>query len=140
MRFTCGLESIRISLFSNPFHFIRLIFRHSSQICSYRSSGYEHYESSVALSLATYKEEVGLFLDVAGTPRATIDIAEICELAPDGVTPLQPLKLVTDYRTLIATRVVEDILRDHPARDKIEDIIVSNDDFLFFTRDVNGED
>jgi hypothetical protein len=88
----------------------------------------------------SYKEEVGLFLDVAGTPRATIDIAEICELAPDGVTPLQPLRFVTDYRTLIATRVVEDILRDHPARDKIEDIIVSNDDFLFFTRDVNGED
>jgi hypothetical protein len=88
----------------------------------------------------SYKEEVGLFLDVAGTPRATIDIAEICELAPDGVTPLQPLKLVTDYRTLIATRVIEDILRDHPARDKIEDIIVSNDYFLFFTRDVNGED
>jgi hypothetical protein len=88
----------------------------------------------------SYKEEVGLFLDVAGTPRATIDIAEICELAPDGVTPLQPLKLITDYCTLIAVRVVEDILRDHPAQDKIEDIIVSNDDFLFFTRDVNCED
>jgi hypothetical protein len=88
----------------------------------------------------SYKEEVGLFFDVAGTPRATIDIAEICELATDGVTPLQPLKLVTDYRTLIAKRVVEDILSDHPARDKIEDIIVSNDEFLFFTRGVNGED
>jgi hypothetical protein len=88
----------------------------------------------------SYKEEVGLLLDVAGTPRATIDIAEICELGVDGVTPLQPLKLLTDYRTLIATRVIEDILRDHPARDKIEDIIVVQDDLLFFTRDVNGED
>jgi hypothetical protein len=88
----------------------------------------------------SYKDEVGIFLDVAGTPRATINIAEICELAPDGVTPIQPLKLITDYRTLIVTRVVEDILRDHPVQDKIEDIIVSNDDFLFFTRDVNGED
>jgi hypothetical protein len=88
----------------------------------------------------SYKEEVGLFLDVAGTPHATIDIAEICELATHGVTPLQPLKLITDYRTLIAERVVEDILSDHPAQDNIEDIIVSNDDFLFFTRDVNGED
>jgi hypothetical protein len=67
----------------------------------------------------SYKEEVGLFLDVAGTQRATILIAEICELGADGVTPFQPLKLVTDYRTLIATRIVEDILRDHPARDKI---------------------
>jgi hypothetical protein len=70
----------------------------------------------------SYKEEVGLFLDVAGTPRATIDIAEICELATDGVSPLQPLTLVTDYRTLIAKRVVEDIFSDHPARDKIEDL------------------
>jgi hypothetical protein len=79
----------------------------------------------------SYKEEVVLFLDVSGTPRATINIAETCELAADGVTPLQPLKLVTDYRTLIATRVIEYILRDHPARDKMEDIIVVKKDFLF---------
>jgi hypothetical protein len=82
-----------------------------------------------------YKEEVGLFLDVAAAPCATIDIDKLCELAADNITPVQPLSLVSDYRTIIATRVVEDILKDHPAKDKINNLVVNQDAFLFFTRE-----
>jgi hypothetical protein len=88
----------------------------------------------------SYKEEVGLFLNATGAPRTTIDCDGLCELVADNITPFQPLSLVTGYHMIITTRVVEDILKDHHAKDKITDLIVDQDGFLLFTRDVNGED
>jgi hypothetical protein len=88
----------------------------------------------------SYKEEIGLFLDVAGTPSTTLDIADFCETDdPDGLIPSQPLSLRHNWRQLIADRIVDDILQDHVAQATIKAILDINT-FVLFSRDRNGEE
>jgi hypothetical protein len=63
-----------------------------------------------------------------------------CEFAVDGVTVAVPYSLHTEWRSAIATRVIEDILYDHPHTEKIADILIKNDKFQVIRRDDNAED
>jgi hypothetical protein len=87
-----------------------------------------------------HKEAVTIYFDVEGTIRTSVDIAEICEFDTDGVAVAVPYSLRIGWRSAIATRVVEDILYDHPHKEKIADILIKNDKFQVIRRDDNAED
>jgi hypothetical protein len=45
----------------------------------------------------SFKEEIDVFLDVAGTARATIEITEFCETeGTDKLIPTQPLSILKE--------------------------------------------
>jgi hypothetical protein len=76
-----------------------------------------------------HKEAVTTYFDVEGTIQTSVDIVELCEFAADGITVDVPYSLRTDWRSAITTRVIEDILYDHPHREKIAEILIKNDKF-----------
>jgi hypothetical protein len=67
----------------------------------------------------SYNEAIGLFLYVKRTPRTTMDIAEFCEVGSDGITPKTPYSLKSDWKKILATRIVDETLCDHPAQENI---------------------
>jgi hypothetical protein len=72
---------------------------------------------------------VTIFLNVADTLNASIDLIDICEVDDDGTTFTLPYSLRTTFCTLIAKRVIEDILFDHPALAAITDALLVQDKF-----------
>jgi hypothetical protein len=87
-----------------------------------------------------HKEAMMIYFDVEGTIWTSVDIAELCEFAADVVTVAVPYSLRTDWRSVIATRVIQYILYDHPHKEKIADILIKNDKFQMIRRDDNAED
>jgi hypothetical protein len=87
-----------------------------------------------------HKEAVAIYFDVAGTVHTSVDIAEICDSAADGVAVAIPYSLRTAWRSSLATRVVEDIIYDHPLWDKISDVLVRDEKFQVIQCDNDAED
>jgi hypothetical protein len=87
----------------------------------------------------SHKVEVLLYLNVARTIRTSIEFLEICETEADGFTVSTPYALRTEWRTLIAQRVIEDILYDHWALDALTDALLVQDKFRILRHDGTGE-
>jgi hypothetical protein len=87
----------------------------------------------------SHKEQITLYLDVQGTVHACVDLVDICETEADGTTISLPYKLGTDWRTIIAQCVIDDILFDHHDLASITDLLLVQDKFRIFRRDDNGE-
>jgi hypothetical protein len=87
----------------------------------------------------SHKVEVLLYLNVARTIRTSIEILEICETEADGFTVSTPYALRTEWRTLIAQRVIEDILYDHRALDGLTDDLLVQDKYRILRHDGTGE-
>jgi hypothetical protein len=87
-----------------------------------------------------HKDALTIYFEVEGTIRTSVDIADLCEFDADGVTVAVPYSLRIERRSAIATRVVENILYDHPHKEKIADILIKNDKFQVIRRDDNAED
>jgi hypothetical protein len=79
-------------------------------------------------STMAHKEEVSIFLNVADTLTALIDLINICEV-DDGTTITMLYSLVTTFCTLIAKCVIKDIMFDHPALTAIIDALLVQDKF-----------
>jgi hypothetical protein len=87
----------------------------------------------------SHKVEVLLYLNVARTIRTSIELLEICETEADGFTVSTPYALSTEWRTLIAQRVIEDILYDHRALVALTDVLLVQDKFRILRHDGTGE-
>jgi hypothetical protein len=68
--------------------------------------------------------EVLLYLNVVRTIRSSIELVEICETDTDGITVSTWYALRTEWRTLIARRVIEDILDEHPDVVALTDVLL----------------
>jgi hypothetical protein len=77
----------------------------------------------------SHKVEVLLYLNVAWTIRTSIELLDMCETEADGFTVSTPYALRMEWRTLIAHRVIEDIIYDHRALDSLTDVLLVQDKF-----------
>jgi hypothetical protein len=84
----------------------------------------------------SHKAEVLLYLNVGRTIRTSIELIEICETEADGFTVSTPR---AEWRTLIAQRVIEDILYDHWALVALIDVLLVQDKFRILRHDGTGE-
>jgi hypothetical protein len=83
--------------------------------------------------------EVLLYFNVARTIRSSIELVEICETDTDGIAVSTPHALRTESRTLIARRVIEDILYDHPDLLALTDVLLVQDKFRILRHGGTGE-
>jgi hypothetical protein len=104
-----------------------------------------HHLSTFGFTISTmsYKEEIGIYFDAAGTMEAFIDISEICEMEvkADGTesdTIKQPYSIRSTWRTTLAQRVPDDLLTGHPLFKKIECLLITDDNFLITFRNPDG--
>jgi hypothetical protein len=87
----------------------------------------------------SHKVEVLLYLNVARTIRTSIELLEIYETEADGFTVSTPYDLRTEWRTLIAQQVIEDILYGHRALVALTDVLLVQDKFRILRHDGTGE-
>jgi hypothetical protein len=85
------------------------------------------------------KVEVLLYLNVAKTIRSSIELIEICKTEADGVTVSTLYALRIEWHTLIAQRVIEDILYNHRALVAITDVLLVQDKFRILRHDGTGD-
>jgi hypothetical protein len=87
----------------------------------------------------SHKVLVLLYLNVAQMIRTSIELLEICETEADGFTVSTPYALGTEWRTLIAHQVIEDIIYDHRALVALADVLLVQDKFRILRHDGTGE-
>jgi hypothetical protein len=89
------------------------------------------------------REEITLFCDIQGTLIGSIDLADFCEvdLHKDGkptTTATVPYSLRTNWRPLLAERVMEDLIIGHPRYTELERLFVAEDRFQVSRLTPNG--
>jgi hypothetical protein len=89
------------------------------------------------------REEITLFCDIQGTLIGSIDLADFCEvdLHKDGkptTTATVPYSLRTNWRPLLAERVMEDLVIGHPRYTELEQLFVAEDRFQVSRLTPNG--
>jgi hypothetical protein len=78
------------------------------------------------------KEEITLFCDLEGTLIGSIDIADFCEVEKDSSgndtdNVCIPYALHTTWSTLLAQRVIDDLVIGHPKYEDLKRIFVTED-------------
>jgi hypothetical protein len=89
------------------------------------------------------REEITLFCDIQGTLIGSIDLADFCEVdkSADGTpttTVTIPYSLHTNWRPLLAERVLEDLIIGHPRYVDLERLFVTEDKFQVSRLTSNG--
>jgi hypothetical protein len=92
------------------------------------------------LPTMSHQEVVRLFLEIAGTIHGPVNIIKLCETEADNVTPSMPYCLRTNWREIVAKRIIEDILYDRPHKAALTEILFTHEEFTLLCRVKNGAD